>query len=108
MYRGVPYIILVGNCRASARTATRSRRVVWSRRMQGRHIVVTGGKGALGGAVVAWLEAHGAIVHIPDIATVDLSNEAQAVGYYAALPPLWGSIQLAGGFAMAPIAATSL
>jgi len=76
--------------------------------MQGRHVVVTGGKGALGGAVVAWLEARGAVIHVPDIATVDLSDEAQAVAYYAALPPLWASIQLAGGFAMAPLLDTSL
>jgi NAD(P)-dependent dehydrogenase (short-subunit alcohol dehydrogenase family) len=76
--------------------------------MQGRHVVVTGGKGALGGAVVAWLEARGAIVHVPDIATVDLSDEAQATAYYAALPPLWASIQLAGGFAMAPVTDTAL
>ena len=76
--------------------------------MQGRHVVVTGGKGALGGAVVALLEARGAIVHVPDIATVDLSNEAAATAYYAALPPLWASIQLAGGFAMAPLTETSL
>jgi NAD(P)-dependent dehydrogenase (short-subunit alcohol dehydrogenase family) len=75
--------------------------------MQGRHVVVTGGKGALGGAVVAWLEARGAVVHIPDIATVDLSSEAQAAGYYASLPPLWASIQLAGGFAMASVTETS-
>jgi NAD(P)-dependent dehydrogenase (short-subunit alcohol dehydrogenase family) len=75
--------------------------------VEGRHVVVTGGKGALGGAVVAWLEARGAIVHIPDIATVDLSDEAAAVAYYAALPPLWASIQLAGGFAMAPFVDTS-
>ena len=58
--------------------------------------------------MVAWLEARGAIVHVPDIATVDLSNEAQATAYYAALPPLWASIQLAGGFAMSPLVATSL
>jgi NAD(P)-dependent dehydrogenase (short-subunit alcohol dehydrogenase family) len=76
--------------------------------MQGRHVVVTGGKGALGGAVVALLEARGALVHVPDIATVDLANEAAATAYYAALPPLWASIQLAGGFAMAPITETSL
>jgi NAD(P)-dependent dehydrogenase (short-subunit alcohol dehydrogenase family) len=76
--------------------------------MQGRNVVVTGGNGALGGAVVAWFEARGAVVHVPDISTVDLTNEAQATAYYAALPPLWASIQLAGGFAMAPIAATSL
>jgi NAD(P)-dependent dehydrogenase (short-subunit alcohol dehydrogenase family) len=75
--------------------------------MQGRHVVVTGGKGALGGAVVAWFEARGAIVHVPDIATVDLSDEAQAAAYYAELPPLWASVQLAGGFAMAPLVETS-
>jgi NAD(P)-dependent dehydrogenase (short-subunit alcohol dehydrogenase family) len=76
--------------------------------MQGRHVVVTGGKGALGGAVVALLEARGAVVHVPDIATVDLSNEAAATAYYAGLPPLWASIHLAGGFAMASITDTSL
>jgi NAD(P)-dependent dehydrogenase (short-subunit alcohol dehydrogenase family) len=76
--------------------------------MQGRHIVVTGGKGALGGAVVELLEARGATVHVPDIATVDLTDEAQATAYYAGLPPLWASIQLAGGFAMAKLTDTSL
>jgi len=76
--------------------------------MKGRNVVVTGGKGALGGAVVALLEARGAVVHVPDIATVDLSSEAAATAYYAQLPPVWASIHLAGGFAMAPIADTSL
>jgi NAD(P)-dependent dehydrogenase (short-subunit alcohol dehydrogenase family) len=76
--------------------------------MQGRHVVVTGGKGALGGAVVALLASRGAQVHVPDIATVDLTSEAAATAYYASLPPLWASIQLAGGFAMAPITETSL
>jgi NAD(P)-dependent dehydrogenase (short-subunit alcohol dehydrogenase family) len=81
----------------------------WSRAaMQGRHVVVTGGRGALGGAVVALLESRGAIVHVPDIAAVDLSHEAAATAYYAQLPPLWASIQLAGGFAMASITDTSL
>lgn len=75
--------------------------------MQGQHVVVTGGNGALGSAVVAHLEARGAIVHVPDIATVDLSSEPAAVSYFASLPPLWASIQLAGGFAMSPIADTA-
>ena len=75
--------------------------------MQGRHVVVTGGRGALGKAVVATLEARGAIVHVPDIASVDLSRDADAVAYYGALPPLWASIQLAGGFAMASVTETS-
>jgi NAD(P)-dependent dehydrogenase (short-subunit alcohol dehydrogenase family) len=76
--------------------------------MQGQHVVVTGGNGALGSAVVAHLEARGAVVHVPDISTVDLTNEAAAVAYYAGLPPLWASIQLAGGFAMAAIVDTAL
>lgn len=76
--------------------------------MQGRQIVVTGGNGALGQAVVAWLEAKGATVHVPDISTVDLTSEAAATAYYASLPPLWASIQLAGAFAMAGIADTAL
>ena len=63
--------------------------------------MVTGGNGALGGAVVGLLESRGATVHVPDIATVDLTREADATQYYAALPPLWASIHLAGGFAMA-------
>jgi NAD(P)-dependent dehydrogenase (short-subunit alcohol dehydrogenase family) len=81
---------------------------VWSAPMQGRHVVVTGGSGALGGAVVALLEARGAIVHVADLGTVDLTDEAAVVAYYAKLPPLWASIQLAGGFAMAPIVETTL
>lgn len=76
--------------------------------MEGRHVVVTGGHGALGRAVVAWFETRKAIVHVPDVATVDLSNEAQATKYYAGLPPLWASVQLAGGFAMSPLADTAL
>src|SRR5579859_391653 len=75
--------------------------------MKGRHVVVTGGNGALGGAVVAWFAARGAVVHVPDISTVDLTSEAQAAGYYAGLPPLWASVHLAGGFAMAPLVETS-
>ena len=75
--------------------------------MQGRHVVVTGGKGALGGAVVALFKTRGAIVHVPDIATVDLTREADAAAYYAGLPPLWASIHLAGGFAMAKLTDTS-
>ena len=54
----------------------------------------TGGKGALGGASPG--SRRGAPGHVPDLATVDLSNEAHASAY-AALPPLWASIQLAAG-----------
>ncbi|HEU0033246.1 MAG TPA: SDR family oxidoreductase [Kofleriaceae bacterium] len=76
--------------------------------MQGRHIVVTGGRGALGKGVVSVLEARGAIVHVtPDPPAFRLDDEAQATAFYAALPPLWASIHLVGGFAMAPLADTT-
>ena len=90
------------------------------------HVVVTGGTGALGTAVVGALRAAGAICHVTNFAAaelahyahkddanvhittgLDLADEAAVGRYYAALPPLWASIHLAGGFAMAPVAETS-
>jgi NAD(P)-dependent dehydrogenase (short-subunit alcohol dehydrogenase family) len=77
--------------------------------MQGRHIVVTGGSGALGKGVCALLEARGAIVHVsPNPPELRLDDEAQAEAFFAGLPPLWASIHLAGGFIMKPIAETTL
>ncbi|MBA3822033.1 MAG: SDR family oxidoreductase [Deltaproteobacteria bacterium] len=74
-----------------------------------KHVVVTGGHGALGTGVIAVLEARGAIVHVPgDLPAFDLADEAQATAYFAALPPLWASIHLVGGFAMKPLVDTSL
>jgi NAD(P)-dependent dehydrogenase (short-subunit alcohol dehydrogenase family) len=92
-----------------------------------RHLVVTGGTGALGAAVVELLVAAGATVHIPahrapDPAKfamarherlritpgIDLTNEQQVASFYNATPPIWASIHTAGGFAMSPIADTSL
>jgi NAD(P)-dependent dehydrogenase (short-subunit alcohol dehydrogenase family) len=90
------------------------------------HIVVTGGTGGLGTSVVATLLARGAEIHLPIVEPelpkhlpwrgepkvhakqVSLDDEAGAKAYYAALPPLWASIHLVGGFAMAPIEATTL
>ena len=88
----------------------------------GRHVVVTGGTGALGSAVVARLRAAGAICHVPNLVAaelagyphagdagvhvtpgVELSDEVAVRRYYQGLPSLWGSIHLAGGFAMAGI-----
>jgi NAD(P)-dependent dehydrogenase (short-subunit alcohol dehydrogenase family) len=77
--------------------------------MRGRHIVVTGGSGALGRGVCALLEERGAILHVsPDPPALRLDDEAQAEAFFAALPPIWASIHLVGGFAMKPIAETSL
>lgn len=91
--------------------------------LTGSHIVVTGGTGALGRAVVGRLRAAGAICHVPNliaaelddfpygsddgvhiVRAVDLTDEAAVVRFYGALPPLWASVHLAGGFAMAPVA----
>jgi NAD(P)-dependent dehydrogenase (short-subunit alcohol dehydrogenase family) len=92
----------------------------------GSHVVVTGGTGALGRAVIGGLRAAGAICHVPNLVAteldgfpyasdsgvriargVDLTDEAAVRGFYQALPRLWASIHLAGGFAMAPIAEMS-
>ena len=76
--------------------------------MQGKHVVVTGGRGALGRGVLEVLRARGATVHVADRPDVDLGNEASATAFFAAVPELWASIHLVGGFTMGPIADTSL
>src|ERR1700675_5222357 len=92
----------------------------------GAHVVVTGGTGALGSAVVGALRAAGAVCHVTNMVAaelahyphrndpgvhvttgLDLADEAAVRRFYAVLPQLWASIHLAGGFAMAPIAETS-
>ncbi|MBV9863273.1 MAG: SDR family oxidoreductase [Alphaproteobacteria bacterium] len=94
--------------------------------LAGADIVVTGGTGALGGAVITALRAAGAICHVPNLYAaelehfpftadpqvriardVDVADEASVQRFYQALPPLWASIHLAGGFAMSRIAETS-
>jgi NAD(P)-dependent dehydrogenase (short-subunit alcohol dehydrogenase family) len=88
----------------------------------GSHVVVTGGTGALGRAVVAELRAAGAVCHVPNLVVeeladfalkndpgvrvtpgVDVAEEAAVDRFFSDLPPLWASIHLAGGFAMAPV-----
>jgi NAD(P)-dependent dehydrogenase (short-subunit alcohol dehydrogenase family) len=76
--------------------------------LAGKQIVVTGGGGALGGAVVEALSAAGATCHAPSREELDLTDEASVVAYYARLPPLWASVQVAGGYAGAPFVGTSL
>ena len=92
---------------------------------QDRHVVVTGGTGALGAAVVGLLLDAGATCHVPvrDLKdsrrfahrghdrvvlspVPDLADEAAVAAFYGALPGLWASIHVAGGFAMAPVGDT--
>src|SRR5262245_57335088 len=89
--------------------------------LEGRHVVVTGGAGALGGSVVQAFVDAGAVCHLPvrgaaparavpsvDIVSgVDVAEEASVVRFFAALPPLWASVHVAGGFLAAPIEGTS-
>jgi NAD(P)-dependent dehydrogenase (short-subunit alcohol dehydrogenase family) len=92
----------------------------------GAHVVVTGGTGALGSAVVGRLRQAGAVCHVTNLVAseldrfphksdpgvhvttgVELSDEAAVAAFYGSLPSLWASIHIAGGFAMAPVAETS-
>jgi NAD(P)-dependent dehydrogenase (short-subunit alcohol dehydrogenase family) len=92
----------------------------------GRDVVITGGAGALGTAVVGALLAAGAVCHVPCRLTaeaerfahgrnpsvklsapVDLGDEAAVEAFYAGVPRLWASIHLAGGFAAASLEETS-
>lgn len=89
-----------------------------------KHVVVTGGTGALGSAVVGGLLAAGAACTVPYvheaeaqrfahrdnakvklIAVSDLSDEAAVAKVYAGLE-LWASIHIAGGFAPGKVADT--
>jgi NAD(P)-dependent dehydrogenase (short-subunit alcohol dehydrogenase family) len=89
---------------------------------QGRTIVITGGTGGLGSAVVEALLAAGAVCHVPhrgdasrgsrdrDRLTlhpgIDLTDEAAVEAFYQQIPNLWASIHVAGGFAFGSVAKT--
>ena len=88
----------------------------------GRHVVVTGGTGALGMAVVQILVDGGAVCHVPAQrrpreaghdrvhieSPIDLTDEAAVSKFYDSLPSLWASVHVAGGFAAGTIGDTSL
>jgi NAD(P)-dependent dehydrogenase (short-subunit alcohol dehydrogenase family) len=91
-----------------------------------RHVVVTGGTGALGTAVASALVQAGAFCHVPYVEAAeaerfslrghaqvklipvsDLSDEASVTRLFNDVSPLWASIHIAGGFAMKPVAETT-
>src|SRR5262249_1025346 len=92
----------------------------------GRDVVVTGGTGALGAAVVGTLVQAGAgstgpWLHeqeaerfpyrenkqVKMVGPVDLAHEEAVARLFAGVPALWASVHIAGGFAMSPVAKTS-
>jgi NAD(P)-dependent dehydrogenase (short-subunit alcohol dehydrogenase family) len=91
-----------------------------------RHVIVTGGTGALGAAVVGALVEAGATCHVPYVvaaeaerfalrqhervklvAMSDLGDEADVARLFGGVDQLWASIHLVGGFAMAAVAKTT-
>jgi NAD(P)-dependent dehydrogenase (short-subunit alcohol dehydrogenase family) len=90
-----------------------------------KHIVITGGTGALGSAVVGALLQAGARCTVPYVheaeaerfahrgdpnvtltAAGDLADETQVAKVYDGAAPLWASIHIAGGFAPGTVAET--
>jgi NAD(P)-dependent dehydrogenase (short-subunit alcohol dehydrogenase family) len=92
-----------------------------------RHVVITGGAGALGTAVVTALIETGATCHVPCFNEAEaqrfrlrdhkqvvlsisgnLADEAAITKLYNGITSLWASIHIAGGFAAAPLRETSV
>jgi NAD(P)-dependent dehydrogenase (short-subunit alcohol dehydrogenase family) len=92
-----------------------------------RHVIVTGGAGALGTAVVARLIESGAVCHVPCLneaeaarfrlrdhkqvtvtVTGSLTDEAAIEKLYRGVTPLWASIHTVGGFAASALRDTDL
>src|ERR1700692_1963535 len=89
---------------------------------QDRAVVVTGGTGALGAAVVGALLEAGAACHVPYLVEqealhfphrahprlafhpgINLTDESAVSGLYGAVARPWASIHLVGGFAAGPV-----
>lgn len=96
-----------------------------SSELEGRHVVVTGANGELGGVVARLLADRGAHCHLPVrsaakaasggpisrmhfVEGVNLVDERSVSAFYRDLPALWASIHCAGGFRAKAFADTSL
>ena len=91
--------------------------------LEGKRIVVTGGTGSLGSAVVQLLLERGASCEVTwrtqkeldhfalsdrvALHQVDCADERQVEAFYSRLDELWASLHVVGGFAMANIENTS-
>lgn len=88
--------------------------------LENQHVVITGGTGGLGAAVVRAFVTAGATCHLPthgdatgdepgvvETGHVDLTDEKAVEAYYAALPPITASVHLVGGFEAKAIAETT-
>jgi len=95
--------------------------------LKDRHVVVTGGTGALGAAVLAGMIEAGAVCHVPcrdeaeaarfrlrehpqvKLSVVgNLAEETAVARLYRDISPLWASIHLAGGLAAGPLKDTDV
>lgn len=89
-----------------------------------RHVVITGGTGALGSAVVARMLRDGVRCHVTyvddaelarfahkdavELHRVDCGDERAVQAFYASLPSVAASIHIVGGFTMAKVQDTTL
>ena len=92
-----------------------------------RLVVVTGGTGALGTALITLLVREGARCIVPCVIEaelarfpfrehpqvdvrypIELADEGQVEALYSGLPTLWASIHIAGGFGMSSFVGTDL
>ena len=91
-----------------------------------KEVIVTGGTGALGTAVVGALLSAGAQCHVPYfvaaeverfphrdnvrvklVAAGDLADEGAVARIYDSVPALWGSVHLVGGYHFGAVAKTN-
>src|SRR5438309_1097903 len=88
--------------------------------LRGRRVVITGGTGALGSAVVKAFADAGAVCEVTTrkeeassrenvrYHVVDVGDESAVSHFYGSLANVWASVHLVGGFAMAPVEQTSV